>query len=123
MPKDQIFILHGVGMKVHRLGELDLSFLLEGGTDLSMRIKSLEVRIGVRLLDEIVERIEIQSKIKVVDERLLIVADIDESSIQGGKEFLHSSEENIPHREIVTLTGLSVVLDKLMVLHKRELHL
>ena len=53
-----------------------------------------------------------------MDKCLLLVSDVDKSSVQGRKNLLDFSEMYISYRKAVTLAGLFVQLDEPVVLHQ-----
>ena len=85
-----------------------------------MLVDSFCICVRVDSLDEFVESLKIKSQIKIVDKCLLLVSDVDEGSVQGRKQLLYLSEIYISYREAVTLAGLLVQLDKLVVLHQSD---
>ena len=83
-----------------------------------MLVDTLVVGIWVYPLHEFVECVEVQSQIQIVDKCLFLVSDVDNGSIQGRKNLLHFSEIYISYGKAVTLAGLLVQLDQLVVLHQ-----
>ena len=70
---------------------------------LDLGIELPEILVGVALADERVERGEIQSEVKIVDESLLAVTYVHESSVQGRENLLDSAKIDITYREAVIL--------------------
>ena len=98
------------------------SFLCKYGSQGYARIEFLEVPVGIRLLDETVECIEIQTQVEIVDKRLLAVSDVDKSGIQGREKLFHSAEENVTDRETVTLAGFLVEFNQSVIVHQGNPH-
>ena len=84
-----------------------------------MLIDSFCICVGIYPSDEFVKGLKVQSQVQIVDKCLLLVSDVDKSSVQGRKNLLDFSEEYVSYGEVVTLAGLLVQLDQPVVLHQR----
>ena len=82
----------------------------------------VKVGVGIGFPHEPVEGVEIQPQVQIMDESLLLVTYVHESGIQGREQFLDSSEEDVSHRECVTLTGFFAQLNEPAVFQQGQLN-
>ncbi len=98
----------------------DAPLLLENIVDFGILIKVPRVGVQVDFLDEMVESLEIQAKVEIVHESILLVPYIHERGIQGREDFLYFSQIDIAHIVSPAAEFLLVVLYEPVVLEKGQ---
>ena len=101
---------------------LHAAFLREDRAEGDALIERTVVRVGVAAADEFVKSREIQTQVEVVDKCVFLVSDIDKGGVQGGQEFLDSTEVDVTHREIVSLARLLVEFNQPAVFHQGDVN-
>ena len=66
---------------------------------------------------------EIQTKVQVMYEGFLFVADIHEGSIEIGEDLFHPSKVNVSYGELVPSAGLCRVLYQPVIFHQGDMYL
>ena len=100
----------------------DAAFLSEYRAEFCVGEQLLEIFVGIALLYKTVKGSEMQAEVEIVDETLLVVADVHESRVERRKQFLDTSKKNAAYRKTVPLVGFPCEFNKPVIFHQGYTH-